>query len=77
VLVLDSVGMTRGIAPLVLGYQAFDPEINIVGVILNKVGGPRHEEKLRAVIERYTDVKVLGAVRMDDRNWRSSSVIWG
>jgi cobyrinic acid a,c-diamide synthase len=66
VLVLDSVGVTRGIAPLVLGYQAFDPEINIVGVILNKVGGPRHEEKLRAVIERYTDVKVLGAVRMDD-----------
>jgi len=66
VLVLDSVGVTRGIAPLVLGYQAFDPEINIVGVILNKVGGPRHEEKLRAVIERYTDVKVLGAVRMDN-----------
>ncbi|OYY93368.1 MAG: cobyrinic acid a,c-diamide synthase [Hydrogenophilales bacterium 28-61-23] len=65
VLVLDSVGMTRGIAPLILGYQAFDPAINIAGVILNKVGGPRHEEKLRAVIERYTDVKVLGAVRMD------------
>jgi len=65
VLVLDSVGMTRGVAPLILGYQAFDPAINIAGVILNKVGGPRHEEKLRAVIERYTDVKVLGAVRMD------------
>jgi len=65
VLVLDCVGMTRGIAPLVLGYQAFDSEINIAGVILNKVGGPRHEEKLRAVIERYTDVKVLGAVRLD------------
>jgi cobyrinic acid a,c-diamide synthase len=65
VLVLDSVGMTRGVAPLILGYQAFDPEVNIVGVILNKVGGPRHEEKLRAVIERYTNIKVLGAVRMD------------
>ena len=65
VLVLDSVGVTRGMAPLVLGYQAFDPAINIAGVIFNKVGGPRHEEKLRAVIERYTDVKVLGSVRMD------------
>jgi cobyrinic acid a,c-diamide synthase len=65
VLVLDSVGVTRGVAPLILGYQAFDSAINIVGVILNKVGGPRHEEKLRAVIERYTDVKVLGAVRLD------------
>ncbi len=67
VLVLDTVGMTRGVAPLILGYQAFDREVGIAGVILNKVGGPRHEEKLRAVIERYTDVKVLGAVRMDDR----------
>lgn len=62
VLVLDTQGMTRGIAPLILGYQAFDPEIRIAGVILNKVGGPRHEGKLRAVIERYTDVKVLGAL---------------
>lgn len=67
VLVLDSQGMTRGIAPLILGYQAFDPAIRIVGVILNKVGGSRHEAKLRSVIEHYTDVKVLGAVqRCDD-----------
>ena len=63
VLVLDSQGMTRGVAPLILGYQAFDPGIHIVGVILNKVGGSRHEAKLRAVIEHYTDVKVLGAVQ--------------
>jgi cobyrinic acid a,c-diamide synthase len=62
VLVLDTVGMTRGIAPLILGYQAFDPAVNIAGVILNKVGGPRHEGKLREVIARYTDVPVLGAV---------------
>ena len=63
VMVLDSQGMTRGVAPLILGYQAFDPAIRIVGVVLNKVGGSRHEAKLRAVIEHYTDVKVLGAVQ--------------
>jgi len=62
VLVLDTRGMTRGIAPLILGYQAFDPEIRIGGVILNSVGGSRHESKLRRVIEHYTDVAVLGAV---------------
>jgi cobyrinic acid a,c-diamide synthase len=67
VLVLDTQGMTRGVAPLILGYQAFDRDVNIAGVILNKVGGPRHESKLRAVIERYTDVKILGAVRNDER----------
>jgi cobyrinic acid a,c-diamide synthase len=66
VLVLDSQGMTRGVAPLILGYQAFDPSLRILGVILNKVGGSRHESKLRKVIEHYTDVRVLGAVQRDD-----------
>ncbi len=65
VLVLDARGMTRGIAPLILGYQSFDPDIEIAGVILNQLGGSRHENKLRAVIEHYTDVQVLGAVARD------------
>ena len=64
-LVIDARGMTRGIAPLILGYQAFDPSIRIGGVILNQLGGSRHEGKLRAVIEHYTDVPVLGAVHRD------------
>ena len=63
VLVVDSRGMTRGVAPLLLGYQAFDPDIRIAGVILNQVGGARHESKLRAVIEEYTDIPVIGAVQ--------------
>src|SRR5450759_1373436 len=67
VLVLDARGMTRGIAPLILGYQAFDPRIRIVGVILNQLGGARHEAKLRAVIEHYTDIPVLGAMHEDPR----------
>jgi cobyrinic acid a,c-diamide synthase len=67
VLVLDARGMTRGIAPLILGYQAFDRDIDIAGVILNNLGGSRHEAKLRAVIEHYTDVPVIGAVHHDER----------
>lgn len=62
VLVIDARGMTRGIAPLILGYQNFDRSMRIAGVILNQVGGSRHEQKLRAILEHYTDVKVLGAV---------------
>ena len=65
ILVLDARGMTRGIAPLILGYQAFDPEVHIAGVILNQLGGSRHEAKLRAVIEHYTDIPVIGGVHRD------------
>lgn len=65
VLVLDCRGTIRGIAPLLLGYQAFDPEVKIEGVILNFVGGSRHEGKLRRVAEHYTDLTVLGAIQRD------------
>jgi cobyrinic acid a,c-diamide synthase len=67
ILVIDARGMTRGIAPLILGYQAFDRDIDFAGVILNNLGGSRHEAKLRAVIEHYTDLPVIGAVSHDER----------
>lgn len=67
ILVIDTVGITRGIAPLLMGYQAFDADVNIAGIILNKTGGTRHEGKLRAAIETHTDLRVLGAVGRDDR----------
>ncbi len=62
VLVVDTAGMTRGIAPLLMGYQAFDRDIDLAGVILNRVGGPRHEAKLRKAVETYTNIPVIGAV---------------
>ncbi|NOQ89632.1 MAG: AAA family ATPase, partial [Gammaproteobacteria bacterium] len=67
ILVLNARGMTRGIAPLILGYQAFDKNVSIKGVILNRLGGSRHESKLRNVIEHYTDVEVVGAIHNDRR----------
>ena len=63
VLVIDAQGITRGVAPLLQGYLGFDSDVDIQGVILNRVAGPRHECKLLETIEYYTDLKVLGAVR--------------
>ncbi len=67
VLVLDVRGMSRGAAALLHGLATFDRETRVAGVILNRVGGSRHEAKLRAAIERYTDLAVLGAVGEDRR----------
>lgn len=65
VLVVNARGITRGVAPLVLGYQAFDRDVAIKGVILNHVGTSRQENKLRQALERYTDLPVLGAIGRD------------
>jgi len=63
ILVVDTIGITRGVAALVKGYQDFDKDVNISGVILNKVAGERHESKLIQAIEYYTDIAVVGSVR--------------
>jgi len=65
--VLDARGMGRGAASLLLGLAAFDPQVTIAGVILNRVAGARHEAKLIAAIEAYTALPVLGAVAEDAR----------
>lgn len=65
ILVLDTRGMTRGIAPLLQGYVNFPGAPRIAGVILNQVGGPRHESKLRAAVAEYTDLPVVGALPRD------------
>lgn len=67
VLVVDATGITRGVAPLVLGYRVFDRDVAIRGVILNRVASMRQEEKLRQAIERYTDVRVVGVVGRDPK----------
>lgn len=66
ILVVDAQGITRGVAPLINGYLAFDTDVNIVGVILNKVAGKRHEVKLRQAIASYCNVPVLGAIHRHD-----------
>jgi cobyrinic acid a,c-diamide synthase len=65
ILVVNVLGMTRSVAPIILGYQSFDPSIRIAGVILNSVAGKRHEERLREVFARYIDIPLLGCIHRD------------
>lgn len=67
VVVLDARGMGRGAAALLMGLAAFDPQVRIAGVVLNRLAGARHEAKLRAAIEAYTGLQVLGAIAEDAR----------
>lgn len=64
-LVLDATRITRSAAAIVMGCQHFDPEINIAGVILNKVARPRHEKIAREAIETFCQIPVVGAIPKD------------
>ncbi len=66
VFVVDARSITRSAAALVKGYMDFDPEVQIRGVILNKVGSERHASKARSEIERYAGVEVVGVIPRND-----------
>jgi cobyrinic acid a,c-diamide synthase len=61
-LVIDATKSTRTVAAAVLGCVQFDPEVNICGVILNRVAGARHESIIRKTVEQYCALPVLGAI---------------
>jgi cobyrinic acid a,c-diamide synthase len=67
ILVVSAQSITRSAAALVKGFQAFDPKIHIVGVILNNVKGGSHKTKAVTAIEHYCGIPVIGAIpRMDE-----------
>ena len=62
VLCLDATKTTRTMAAVMQGIVAFDTDVHIGGVVLNRVAGARHQSILTRSIEEYTGVPVLGAV---------------
>ncbi|MCV7408987.1 cobyrinate a,c-diamide synthase [Mycobacterium florentinum] len=61
ILVVDARGQSHSIAALLHGFSTFDTATRIAGVILNRVGSPRHEQVLRQACEQ-TGIPVLGAI---------------
>ncbi|RPH52177.1 MAG: cobyrinate a,c-diamide synthase [Desulfobacteraceae bacterium] len=61
-LCIDCTKSTRTNAAVVLGCIHFDGDVDIRGVILNRVAGARHESILTRSIEHHTGVPVLGSV---------------
>jgi cobyrinic acid a,c-diamide synthase len=64
-LVVNTSRMTTSIAAMVKGYQLFQTDIQIAGVILNYVSGVRHEKKLRGAVEQHCEIPVVGSIPKD------------
>jgi len=59
ILVINVHGMSRSAAALVKGFSEFDKDVNIAGVILNRVGSPRHAQMIKDCIP---DIPVVGTL---------------
>jgi cobyrinic acid a,c-diamide synthase len=65
-LAVNTSRMTSSIAAMVKGYQLFQTNIKIAGVILNYVSGMRHEKKLRDAVEQHCEIPVVGSIPKDE-----------
>ncbi len=64
-LVVDCSRLSGSVAAIVHGYRSFDKEIQIAGVILNRVGSDRHLSLLKNAIEPL-QIPILGVLKRQD-----------
>src|SRR5439155_13071573 len=67
VLVIDASSIARSAAALVHGFETFDPEVKISGVIFNRVAGATHYGLLHDAVESSCAAVPLGYLPRDDR----------
>jgi cobyrinic acid a,c-diamide synthase len=61
-LVVDTASQARSVAALVQGFARFDPALPLAGVLLNRVGSPRHEGLLREALTLAPEAPLMGCL---------------
>ena len=60
ILVVDASGVGGSVAAMVLGHTKLWPNLNLAGVIFNRVSNEGHYRILKEAVEKYTNVAPLG-----------------
>ena len=85
ILIVDATMTTRTVAAVIKGCQAFDPDLNISGIILNRVAGSRQEALITDAIEKYCVPKLqdtafperhMGLVPYQEREHAERAISW-
>ncbi len=64
-LVVDGRSMARSAAALVLGYKSFDKELQLAGVLFNRMGSDNHIRLVEQAMFDLPEVPVLGFLRRE------------
>lgn len=65
VLVVDASSMARSVGAVVYGFERYDKQIHLAGVILNRVSSERHYHCLNDAIVKRCKTKVIGYLPKD------------
>ena len=64
-LVIDAKPMGASAAAIAQGFRDYDKDVNLAGVILNRLGSDTHEAMIREALDKI-NIPVYGALRRDD-----------
>ncbi|MCE7791601.1 cobyrinate a,c-diamide synthase [Salipaludibacillus sp. CUR1] len=67
ILVVDCSAMARSAAAIVHGFQTFNRQVNVAGVIANRTGSEGHYKLVKQAIEQECGVPVVGYLNKDDQ----------
>lgn len=62
-LIIDGSGIAASAAAMVKGYMTYDPEVEVSGVLVNKVSGDHHYQLIKTAIERDLHIPCLGYLK--------------
>ena len=68
ILIMDARSLTRSAAAVIKGFKSFDENVDIQGVIFNKIRGEKHYKKLKDAVNYYVpDIEIIGAIPRDEK----------
>ncbi len=66
-LIVSAKGKARSAAAIVKGFESFDPDLNLAGVVFSQTGSRRHYEYLRDAVEQNCTTPCLGFMPKNEK----------
>ena len=66
VLVVDAKSIGASAAAIALGFREYDRELELAGVLLNRIGSPTHRQMIEDALSAI-NIKCFGALKRDER----------
>ncbi len=60
ILVIDVRSAAESVAAVLKGFETYNPDVKISGVIFNRVGSMRHQELIGEAVRKHCDTEILG-----------------
>ena len=66
ILIVDVRAAAESAAAVIKGFETLDPDVQVAGVILNRVAGDRHFQMIADAAKKYCRAEIIGGLPYDD-----------